>query len=384
MEEKKLCLWGLNIKQLLCMAACVVISGIVLVFGEHDMEEEAGLVVDAKYEAVDGDLDFGNLMGEGTKEEGNAGTKPTPTAVPTATPQATLSPEPDGTEEVTEYEDEHFIYTIEDGVAVLTVCKDTALKRAVIPVTVDGFPLEIIGEYAFQNCSALEQITFPEGLKTIRWNAFENCTSLKAVEFPASLVTINECAFWNAGLTELTLPGTVRVLEDYAFYACENLKKLTLGTTANLSMIFDMAIVTQVTLTEGVITVEEDAFAYATELREVNLPSTLTMIKPYAFWECTALEKLELPDSVAAIGENAFENCSSLHEVELPENLLLLSEYAFYNCEALERVTVPDGITTIQPSAFEGCEKLVLEVGAGSVGEEYAVENEILYEIRAE
>jgi len=68
----------------------------------------------------------------------------------------------------------------------------------------------------------------------------------------------------------------------------------------------------------------------------------------------------------------------------LPEGLLLLSEYAFYGCEALESLSLPDGITSIGESAFEGCENLVLWVGAESVGEEYVIENDLLYEVKQE
>ena len=338
----------------------------------------------SRYEAVDGDLDFGAGIPEGDKfaeiAPGDA-TEGVPAVTPSVTPSGT--DENAGTEEVPlVLEDAQFRYTVVEGIATVSEVIAAGLEEAVIPQSIEGYPVEVIGEYLFQNYSSLKHVKIPEGIKEIRWNAFENCTALEAVQFPASLHTICECAFWNTGLTTVHIPDTVRVLEDYAFFSCEKLTSLSLATTANLADVFDMALVEEITLAEGVSVIEEEAFGGAEMLKEVTLPSTLTMIKPYAFWECTSLEMLELPDGVASIGANAFENCYALQEVKMPEGLLLLSEYAFYSCWSLEQLELPAGITTIQDSAFEDCEQLVLIVTAGSVGEEYVIENDLLYEVR--
>ena len=363
------------------MVLCVVISCLVLAFGKHDTEIAPELTVDTAWESWDGDLNFdngtdpsgepGQEFADGNKTVNGAG----PTGVETDTTA--------GTEDAPLIlQDELFQYQVVAGIAMVTECIADKVEEAVIPQEIEGYPVEIIGEYLFQDCSTLKHVDIPEGITEIRWNAFENCVALESVEIPSSVHTIRECAFWNTGLASIVVPETVRVLEDYAFFGCENLTELTLATTSNLWDIFDMSVVTTVTLSEGVAVIDEDAFSGAESLTTVNLPSTLAMIKAYAFWECTSLESIELPDSVVSIGANAFENCYALREVKMPAGLLLLSEYAFYSCWALEEIVIPDGITTIQDSVFDDCENLVLIVSAGSTGEEYAIENDLWYEIR--
>jgi len=383
--KKRTKIFGLKIEQIGGMTLCVVLSVLILIYGKHDAPADDATVgsVDAKYEAMDGDLDYGNLlMGDADAEPEKQNI---PTGVPTATPAITapVYDENAGTEEEPLWlEDEYFRYSIVRGVATVAELVVGELETAVIPAKIEIYPVEIIGEYLFQNQSGLKQVTIPEGIKEIRWNAFENCEALETVQFPTSLTTICECAFWNTGLSAVVLPAHIRMIEDYAFYSCPQLTNLELSFTSNLDAIFDMSIVESVTLMEGVTVIDEDAFSCAEVLTQVNLPSTLAMIKSYAFWECTALESIVLPDSVASIGANAFENCYELKEVKMPEGLLLLSEYAFYSCWALEELVLPAGITTIQDGAFDDCEELVLIVTEGSVGEEYVIENDLLYEIR--
>ena len=375
----------MSIKQIGGMTLCVVLSALILIYGKHDapLEETAVGTVDAKYEAMDGDLDYGNLLvGDADAETEK---QKVPTGVPTATPAITepVYDENAGTEDEPLWlEDETFRYSVVQGIATVAELIVSEPETAAIPDKIEIYPVEIIGEYLFQNQSMLKSVEIPEGIKEIRWNAFENCEALEEVQFPTSLNTICECAFWNTGLTSVVLPDTIRVIEDYAFYSCMQLTDLTLSFTSNLDVIFDMTIVTTVSLLEGVNVIDESAFDGAEALSSINLPSTLAMIKPYAFWECAALESIVLPDSVASIGANAFENCYELREVKMPEGLLLLSEYAFCSCWALEELVLPAGITTIQDGAFDDCEQLVLIVTEGSVGEEYAIENDLLYEVR--
>lgn len=41
-----------------------------------------------------------------------------------------------------------------------------------------------IGDFAFKNCTALEEITLPNGIKGMRMNAFYMCMRLKRINFP--------------------------------------------------------------------------------------------------------------------------------------------------------------------------------------------------------
>ena len=371
------------------MALCVILSVLILVFGTHDTDdiEDAGKV-DASYEMQDGDLDFGQT------EDASQIKQATPTLVPTATP--TPGEEHQGQEEQEDgpkgsgtaddpllLADESFSYQVVDGKATVSEVLNTDAEELVVPARIEGYPVTVIGEYLCQGLSKLKKVMLPEGLLEIGAYAFENCVALEDIAFPMTLTTIRDSAFFSCNsLTSIALPEKTKTIEDYAFFACDNLTELSLFQTSGLDMIFDMSIVTKVTIGEGASFIAESAFEYCEALTEVKLPSTLTSIKAYAFYGCTALERLTLPEGLVSISENVFENCTALREINLPESLMLISEYAFCSCEALETLVLPDEITSIGDGAFDGCENLVLLVKTESVGEEYAIENDFLYEVK--
>lgn len=67
-------------------------------------------------------------------------------------------------------------------------------KKVVIPQTVDGKPVTAIGDGAFRE-RELEQVTVPDGVRTIGWFAFSGCYCLASVSLPASVENIGYGAF---------------------------------------------------------------------------------------------------------------------------------------------------------------------------------------------
>jgi len=87
----------------------------------------------------------------------------------------------------------------------------------------------------------ITSISLPEGLTSIGALAFENCTAL----------------------VELTIPDSVRVIEENAFIGCENLASLTLGS--------------------GLERIEKQAFGMCCALNEVVIPESVIYVGEYAF-----------------------------------------------------------------------------------------------------
>lgn len=162
----------------------------------------------------------------------------------------------------------------------------------------------------------------------------------------------------------------------------------------------------EVSLPEGVETIEQDAFWKFEKLRRITLPSTLRYIGPNAFESCDKLEevvfhpdtknfmrienfsfrfcrnlcKLVLPESLEEIGISPFVG-SGIEEIILPENTTL-SHYEFVgmpelrrldlsryqgnelgqqlcqNCVKLKEVIFPKHLDTILSSVFDGCKSL--------------------------
>ena len=103
--------------------------------------------------------------------------------------------------------------------------------------------------------------------------AFYQCQKLKTISLPEGLQNIGNNAFHlNNSITEITLPSTLKSIEEGAFYYCYQIQDLVIP--------------------EGVTSIGNFAFAYMGNLK-----------------------KLELPSSLKEIGENVILNNSSLAAV---------------------------------------------------------------------
>ncbi|MBR6681557.1 MAG: leucine-rich repeat domain-containing protein [Clostridia bacterium] len=77
-----------------------------------------------------------------------------------------------------------------------------------IPATIEGKPVTVIGEGAFNDIRTITKIVIPEGIVTIEKQAFYNCR----------------------GITEIVVPNSVKTIGDEAFYNCRTLESFTLGS----------------------------------------------------------------------------------------------------------------------------------------------------------
>lgn len=87
-----------------------------------------------------------------------------------------------------------------------------------------------IGGHAFYSCNALNHITLPSDLKTIKQYAFANCNNLHSVDFPPLLESIGSYAFQSCALDSISLPGLTSI-DEYAFSGCSNLKEVKVPST---------------------------------------------------------------------------------------------------------------------------------------------------------
>lgn len=101
----------------------------------------------------------------------------------------------------------------------------TALKDVTIP---EGVTLQE-GQGLFMNCKSLETISLPESFTVIADEMFSGCSKLKEITIPETCTSVNEKAFYNcSALTDVVVPAKVTKIEDSAFRDCERLEKLTI------------------------------------------------------------------------------------------------------------------------------------------------------------
>jgi len=248
-----------------------------------------------------------------------------------------------------------------------------------------------IGKFAFQNCSAVTELSIGIGVTTIEEGTFYGCSALAELVIPAHVTTVYESAFSNCtDLQSLTLPGSLTTVGSGLFYGCDRLTDvyakdldwwfdfcrefpgsipLTVnGNSKNLYLGGEK--LTQVAIPEGHTDVPYAAFSHCS-ITEVTIPQTLTTISACAFQYCTELRRIEIGSNVTKIDVYAFRGCTGLESVALSEGIVEIGGCAFQGCTGLESVTLPDSVTTLGAGVLRDCTGLktaVLPALLGTTG----------------
>ena len=224
------------------------------------------------------------------------------------------------------------------------------LKSVVIPDTV-----RLIGDRAFKDCSALESVTLPKGLKRITTGMFENCSKLN-ITIPDSVAIIHAEAFEGCNLNTINIPSSVTDIDSTAFGIVDGkgMPKLEAIEVENNSLCFksvdgvlfskDGKVLLKYpqarksdkyVIPDGVVEIAENAFALASKLKNVVMPDTVEIIGKFAFYHCPKLSKINIPEAVNRIDRFAFEGDESLGDITLIRPDIQLGHCAFYKCKNL-------------------------------------------------
>ena len=269
-----------------------------------------------------------------------------------------------------DFEEGGIYYNINrDSVSVSVTYKESSYNtggaysgHVTIPseVSYDGktYSVTMIGRYAFNKCDELTGVDIPNTVTEIGSNAFSYCTGLTEIQLPESLQTLDSSVFsYCTGLTSLFIPANVTDISYYLLYRASNITSIVVdprnrkydsrdncNAIINTSRRFLIAGCNNSTIPEGVIRIDDVAFAYCDKITEVNFPSTLVAVGFDAFQGCTGLTRINLPEGTIQISGEGFRDCTNLRTLAFPSTMKdepasNIGTYAFYGCDSISRVT---------------------------------------------
>ena len=225
-----------------------------------------------------------------------------------------------------------------------------------------------IGETALSNCQNLQNLQIGSNTKYIGREFINGTFSLKRLSIPSNVIEIQENFFpyiemitvdtYNrvydsrngcnaiieketdtliAGTSITVIPDSVKHIASFAFYTCS---------------------FTNITIPGNVLTIGEYAFSACKNLTKITIPNSVTEIEASAFYECTDLKEVKIGSSLKEIKGGVFSDCTSLNNLEIGENVEKITSSAFLNCTSLRELFIPKNVKIIEPSAFERCSNL--------------------------
>ena len=207
----------------------------------------------------------------------------------------------------------------------------------VIPDTINGYKVTVIGKSAFSWCTDLKDVTIPDGVKTIETDAFISCHELRKIHIPNSVTSIGYNAFRNCP----TLVD-IDISDNLVFIGANSFTKTAYYNDRN------------------------------------NWDNGSLYLENYLITVDTTLAgKYNVKNDTKLIADSAFINCNKITEILLPNSLKTIGNNAFKNCYGLKAITIPKNVTSISATAFTDCSNFTIYGSAGSFAETFANQNNI-------
>lgn len=263
-------------------------------------------------------------------------------------------------------------------------CQNMPIEK----LTIKKLNSNVIGDYAFSNCSKLYSLSLPTVIKEVGAYAFANTniskfdfnkldsigefaftgTAIDSVDLNKSIDKLPKGVFANcSNLTKITLQGQIKEISDKLFMNCSSLDSLGFDTKSIESIGSDAfagcSLLYSLDLGENLNYIGENAFNGCSSLIAINIPSKIQKINDKIFANCTSLQNVVIEDNseITSIGQSAFANCASLEEISFDsvDYLTDIGSYAFSGCSSLKRISLPKINTgTLPEGIFYNCSGL--------------------------
>ena len=261
-------------------------------------------------------------------DAGYSGSKPRYFDIYKHEPAYTYEIKSDDTIRIIQYDgfDENITIPSNIGERTVTTIGTSAFANSVTKPKSITLPNTIttIEDTAFWNCEDLS-INIPSSVTTIGGAPFLLCKNIKLDISQNDNFVIDNGVLYTKDKTkvievletcnskQLILPSTVKTIGKYAMYYNEVVEQISLP--ANLESIEDRAFysskLTSITIPGSVRNIEQGAFDGAYSLKTAIIENGVTALPQGMFASDFSLKVVEIPESVKSIGEDAFKGTNS-------------------------------------------------------------------------
>ena len=162
-----------------------------------------------------------------------------------------------------------------------------------------------------------------------------------AIELPSGITKIPSHGFQYgcSGITDLTLNADLEEIADGAFRGLSKLKTIQLVGNSNYFKVIENVLYNY----------DISKILCFPQLRagEYVMPSTITELGKYTFYNCCELTGVTFSANLQAIPEYAFGGCTKLTTLTIPSNIATIYDYAFDGCTAIKNLVIEDAATTL-------------------------------------
>ena len=221
------------------------------------------------------------------------------------------------------------------------------------------------------------RVVIEDGVAEISNYAFYQCTALQEIMIGASFKSLGKWSLWDC--RALT---AIRVSEGNPSYAADKFGVL-FNTKKTVLIYYPRgAASVSYTVPDGVTEIGENAFDNCVYLETVSLPETVSVIGDSAFYHCTALKTMALPANLTEIGKYAFAGCGALTEIRIPASVEKIGKLAFHHCDALTAIHVDEKnkryVSDSEGVLFTADKSTLIRYPAGNRREKYSIPEEVV------
>lgn len=233
----------------------------------------------------------------------------------------------------------------------------------------------VVGTDSFRDMPNLKGVYLNDSLAQITGNPFVGCSSLQRIyisENGENYMTINGVLFTRLG-------DTLSLIQYPAMREGASYVVPSFVSTISQYAFYENKNLETITLPSSVSRIDDYAFAEAQTVTSIDLKNSGTMlIGKYAFYNCIGLTVMDMPNTVTSIGEGAFMNCTNIGAMTLSTNVSSIETRTFANCENIQTIRLSQSVRDIKAGAFAGAIRLA-EIEVAATNTRYSHDDGVLY-----